>query len=46
MAGCIDKFGVPLNGSKLGMLHPKQIYKFRVVFLGLGFNADSRIMVA
>lgn len=44
MAGCIDKFGVPLNGSKLGMLHPKQIYKFRVVFLGLGFNADSRIM--
>ena len=39
-----SKFGVPLNGTKLGILQPKQQFKFRVVFLGIGFNADSRIV--
>jgi hypothetical protein len=40
----ISKFGVPLGGSKLGLLQPKMTYKYRAVFLGMGFNADSRIM--
>lgn len=40
----LSKFGVPLNGTKLGMLQPKQQFKYRVVFLGIGFDADSRIM--
>ena len=39
-----SKFGVPLNGTKLGMLQPKQQFKYRVVFLGMGFDADSRVM--
>lgn len=40
----LSKFGIPLSGAKLGILHPKQQYKFRVVFIGMGFNADSRIV--
>jgi hypothetical protein len=40
----ISKFGVPLGGSKLGLLQPKMTYKYRAVFLGMGNNADSRVM--
>lgn len=35
----LSKFGVPLDGRKLGILHPKQQYRFRVVFYG--FGADN-----
>ncbi len=40
----ISKFGVPLGGTKLGLLHPKMTFKYRVLFLGMGSNADSRVM--
>lgn len=40
----ISKFGVPIGGTKLGMLHPKQQWKYRAIFLGMGFNADSRVV--
>ena len=39
MAGPIptlSKFGVPLNGTPLGILHPKQKYRFRVTFQNFG----------
>lgn len=39
----ISKFGVPLGGTKLGLLHPKMTFKYRVLFLGMGLNADSRV---
>lgn len=39
-----SKFGVPLGGEKLGMLQPKYTYRFRALFLGMGLNADSRVM--
>jgi len=34
----LSKFGVPLNGSNLGVLHPKQNYRFRVTFQNFGEN--------
>ena len=34
----LSKFGVPLDGSNLGILHPKQSYRFRVKFFGFGMN--------
>lgn len=43
MACDISKFGVPLNGQKLGLLQPKLQFKFRVVFLGIGYDTDSRV---
>ena len=44
MAVDISKFGVPLNSQKLGMLHPKQGYRFRVIFMGFGFDVDTRTL--
>lgn len=38
----LSKFGVPLNGDKLGILHPKQNYRFRVVFKNFGENNGIR----
>jgi len=38
------KFGVPLDGTKLGMLHPKQKYRFRVVWQNFGENNGLREM--
>ena len=38
------KFGVPLNGSALGMLHPKQKYRFRVIWSNFGDNYGLREM--
>ena len=40
----LSKFGVPLDGSNLGILHPKQSYRFRVVFKNFGSNQHVREM--
>lgn len=37
----LAKFGIPLDGSKLGILHPKQKYRFRVVFQNFGINNNG-----
>ena len=46
MASTLSKFGVPLNGSPLGILHPKQKYRFRVTFQNFGENNGLREMTA
>lgn len=38
----LSKFGVPLDGNKLGMLQPKLKYRFRVLFEGFGVNENLR----
>lgn len=38
------KFGIPLDGNKLGILHPKQKYRFRVVWQNFGENNGLREM--
>ena len=38
----LSKFGVPLEGQKLGILHPKQQYRFRIRFLNFGLNSQMR----
>jgi hypothetical protein len=40
----LSKFGVPLDGNKLGILHPKQKYRFRVVWQNFGENNGLREM--
>lgn len=40
----LSKFGIPLDGSKLGILHPKQKYRFRVVWQNFGENNGLREM--
>ena len=40
----LSKFGVPLDGNKLGILHPKQKYRFRVVWNNFGENNGLREM--
>lgn len=42
----LSKFGIPLDGSKLGILHPKQKYRFRVVWQNFGENNGLREMTA
>lgn len=42
----LAKFGVPLDGSKLGILHPKQKYRFRVIWQNFGENNGLREMTA
>ena len=42
----LAKFGVPLDGAKLGILHPKQMYRFRVVWQNFGENNGLREMTA
>ena len=42
----LGKFGIPIDGIKTGILHPKQRYRFRVVFYNFGDNAGSREMTA
>lgn len=37
----LSKFGVPLNGAKLGILHPKQKYRFRVIWQGFGMYTNA-----
>ena len=38
----LSKFGVPLDGTKLGMLQPKLAYRFRIVFQNFGTNQNLR----
>lgn len=42
----LSKFGVPLEGSNLGILHPKQSYRFRVKFFNFGLNDSVRELTA
>ncbi len=36
MAETLSKFGVPLDGTRLGILHPKQSYRSRVIMKNSG----------
>lgn len=40
----LSKFGVPLDGSSLGILHPKQQYRFRAIFKSFGLGSGAREM--
>jgi hypothetical protein len=40
----LAKFGIPLDGNKLGILQPKQKYRFRVVWQNFGENNGLREM--
>lgn len=40
----LSKFGIPLDGNKLGILHPKQKYRFRIVWQNFGENNGLREM--
>lgn len=42
----LAKFGVPLDGVKLGILQPKQKYRLRVVWQNFGDNSGLREMTA
>jgi hypothetical protein len=42
----LAKFGIPLDGAKLGILHPKQKYRFRVIFQNFGTNNQLRELTA
>lgn len=42
----LAKFGIPLDGNKLGILHPKQKYRFRVIWQNFGENNGLREMTA
>jgi hypothetical protein len=42
----LAKFGIPLDGNKLGILHPKQKYRFRVLWQNFGENNGLREMTA
>jgi hypothetical protein len=42
----LSKFGVPLNGANLGILQPKQKYRFRMVLTNFGDNSGLREMTA
>lgn len=42
----LSKFGIPLDGNNLGILHPKQKYRFRVVWQNFGENNGLREMTA
>jgi hypothetical protein len=40
----LAKFGIPLDGNKLGILQPKQKYRFRVILQNFGENNGLRTM--
>ena len=40
----LAKFGIPLDGNKLSILHPKQQYRFRIVWQNFGENIGLRQM--
>lgn len=42
----LAKFGIPLDGNKLGILQPKQKYRFRIVWQNFGENNGLREMTA
>jgi len=41
MAVTKDKFGVPIEGARLGILQPKLKYRFRVIVVGMGAAGDE-----
>lgn len=42
----LSKFGIPLDGNKLGMLQPKLAYRFRILFNNFGINDNLRELTA
>lgn len=42
----LSRFGVPLDGERLGMLQPKLKYRFRVLFENFGNNQSLRELTA
>jgi len=42
----LSKFGVPLDGNKLGLLQPKLAFRYRVVFQNFGQNNNLRELTA
>jgi hypothetical protein len=42
----LSKFGVPIGGVNQGIIHPKQKYRFRVLWYGFGDNNGLREMTA
>ncbi len=42
----LSRFGVPIDGINQGMLHPKQKYRFRVMWYGFGDNRGLNQMTA
>ena len=42
----LAKFGVPIDGRNQGLLHPKQQYRFRVIFKNFGLNTSEKEMTA
>lgn len=42
----LSKFGVPLDGTKLGILQPKQKYRFRVIWSNFGNILGTQQMTA
>ena len=42
----LSKFGIPLDGNKLGMLQPKLSYRFRILFNNFGTNDNLRELTA
>lgn len=42
----ISKFGVPIGGVNQGILHPKQKYRFRVMWYGFGDGTSTNVMTA
>jgi len=42
----LSKFGVPIGGVNQGILHPKQKYRFRVMWYGFGDNTGLSQMTA
>lgn len=42
----LSKFGVPIDGQNAGILHPKQQYRFRILFQNFGNNNSLREMTA
>ena len=42
----LSKFGIPLDGNKLGMLQPKLAYRFRILFNNFGTNDNLRELTA
>ena len=42
MAETLSKFGIPIEGTNLGILQPKQSYRFRVIFKSFGSVTGTR----
>ena len=42
----VQRFGVPISGVNQGILHPKQKYRFRVLWYNFGVNFGLQTMTA